>query len=114
MKLKNYADEDLCAEVARRVKADSWTMREHLNVHLYEADLRVADLEPDGPRRLWLYGKGEWAPDRWTRWAMPLFLSCDEYMNSLICLRLPRGRLLLLALNVPLNQKRCIGDGEDA
>lgn len=105
MNLQECDDDALCAEIARRVKEDSWTMREHLNIHLYEAELRVADLEPNGPRRVWMYGKGGWTPGRWTRWALPLFPSCDEYMNTLLCLRLPQGRLLLFALDVPLRRE---------
>jgi hypothetical protein len=55
------------------------------------------DDEEDGARRIWTYGKGQWS-------GKLLQTGGDEYGNSTVVLRLPQGRALILAWNIPLRR----------
>jgi len=53
----------------------------------------------DAARRLWTYERGSWSG--------PLVMrGGDEYGNRTLALRLPGGRALITALNVPLRRHR--------
>jgi hypothetical protein len=52
--------------------------------------------------RMWLYKKDSWSG--------PLVMrGGDEYLNSTLVFRLPGGRALVVALNVPLKRRYCSG-----
>lgn len=96
-------DDELFTELRRRLERDNG-IRIALENVLYECGFVLHDLEPEGPRRLWILRAGQWLnPNYLKRRPAPLtFLGCDEFGNTTACLRLPGRRLLVLALNVPL------------
>lgn len=61
-------------------------------------------VEPEEPRRVWMYGKGRW-DGPW------LSLGGDEYNNRPLVIRLPGERALLV--NLAPRLKRKYDDGTD-
>lgn len=67
-----------------------------------DPDLDVPD---PGPRRVWILPKGCYLWPGWPDKPRPVvFLGGDEYDNRTVCLRLPRGAVLVVALTAPLRR----------